>query len=156
MKIKIGKNPYIVIASIFACLFFSHSAYAGTSISISSSNDVSFGNIQPSSSGDILTASDTVNINTDCSAGANIYVSATDGGSTSLINDAADSNNEIIALPGTTIGVTSLALQNNTWGFNTANDGTYYGLPTYANASDHIAYSGTDTTVPIHYGKPNS
>ena len=155
MKIKIGKNPYIVIASIFACLFLSHSTYASSNISIANSGDIiSFGDIKASSTGTMATATDELTITTDCDAGSNIYISAVNDPNvgTSLVNHAATSNNEITTITGTTIGSTALALTNNTWGFNTVDNGTYYGLPTYVNGNIAPIYVGTDTTVPIYYG----
>ncbi|MBR3365974.1 InlB B-repeat-containing protein, partial [Candidatus Saccharibacteria bacterium] len=123
-------------------------------IYISSSGNASFGKVNPSSSGSIATAQDTLSISTNCSAGFNIYISAVNDSATgtSLINNASDSNNEITTLTGTTIGTTAKALENNTWGFNTVNNNTYYGLPAHANAMDHAIYSGTNTSIPIYYG----
>lgn len=151
-----------IVCGILGTVFFSHSVYAGTNISVANSNNViAFDKVQSSSSGTVTTASDTLTITTDCSAGSNVYISAVSGSSsgTSLVNNAADSNNTISALSGTTIGSTALALSNNTWGFNTDNsasganngNGIYYGLPTYANAMEHAIYSGTNTTIPIYY-----
>ncbi|MBR3365962.1 InlB B-repeat-containing protein [Candidatus Saccharibacteria bacterium] len=161
-RLNFGSNSFnctllrgllVIFVSLFTCFLFSHSAYAGTSISIANTGEtITFSKVQPSSSGTVTTASDTLTITTDCSAGYNVYISGINGGSTSLVNNAANSNNEISALSGTTIGTTALALQNNTWGFNTVNSDTYYGLPNFVNATDHAIYSGTNTNVPIYYG----
>ena len=142
-----------IITAFLSLFFFSHSAYAGSSISIANSDStIAFDKVQPTSSGTITTAMDTITVTTDCSAGYNIYISGVNGGSTSLVNNTANSNNEIGTLSGTTIGGTSLALQNNTWGLNTINDGTYYGLSAYADATDHAIYSGTSNSISIYYG----
>ena len=151
---------FVFFASLFACFLFSNSAHAVVTnggadfIYISSSGNASFGKVNPSSSGSIATAQDTLSISTNCSAGFNIYISAVNDSATgtSLINNTANSNNEISTLSGTTIGSTALALQDNTWGFNTVNNNTYYGLPTHANAMDHAIYSGTGGSIPIYYG----
>ena len=141
------------LLSVFSCVFFSQYVHAGSNISIANSNStISFGNIKPSISGTMATATDELTITTDCAAGSNVYISAMNGSNTSLVNNAANSNNEIIALGGTTIGATALALQGDTWGFNIVDDGTYYGLPAYANSTDHAVYTGTDVTIPIYYG----
>ena len=146
---------YAIIVSIFACFFFSYSAHANSSISIANSGDtISFGDIKASSTGTMASATDELTITTDCSAGSNVYISAINdvSSSTNLVNNAATINNEISTMPGTTIGTTALALQNNTWGFNTVDDGTFYGLPTYANGTTTPIYAGTNTTIPIYYG----
>ncbi|MBR3365556.1 InlB B-repeat-containing protein [Candidatus Saccharibacteria bacterium] len=156
---RLVKSSLLALFILASGIFFSHSVYAGTSISISnSSNNISFTSVKPSASGSVTTATDTIDITTDCSAGSNVYISAVDGSSygTNLVNNAAASNNTISTLSGTTIGTTALSLENNTWGFNTdstaASNGNYYGLPAYTNATDHAIYSGTNTTVPIYYG----
>ncbi|MBR3366018.1 InlB B-repeat-containing protein [Candidatus Saccharibacteria bacterium] len=148
---------FVVFTSLFtlfcSCFLFSHSAYAGTNISISNSSEtISFDKVQPTSAGVITRATDTLTVTTDCSAGYNVYISSTNGGGTSLVNNTTDSNNEITALSGTTIGSTALALSNNTWGFNTVSGDTYYGLPAYTDAMNHTIYSGTNDSVSIYYG----
>ncbi len=165
----LGVISTMFVMALLGGIFFSHSAYAGTSISIASgssgnNNVISFGNVKPSNSGSVVTASDELTITTDCAAGSNVYISATNNSTTgtNLVNNAGSSNNTIATLSGTTIGTTALSLENNTWGFNTDNsatssganngNGVYYGLPTYANATDHAIYSGANTTVPIYYG----
>ena len=91
MRIKgIGITLGVVLAS---SLFFSNSVSAASSISVSSSGEVSFGDVSPSPSGTLVTGQDTLNINTDCAAGTNVYATSTNGGSTSLINTNAVSNN---------------------------------------------------------------
>ncbi len=151
----LGVISTMFVMALLGGTFFSHSAYAGTSISVANTgNTISFGSVKPSNSGSVATATDTLTITTDCSAGSNVYISAVNGSATgtNLVNNAGSSNNTISTLSGTTIGTTALALENNTWGFNTTDNNTYYGLPAFANATDHAIYSGTNTTVPIYYG----
>ena len=160
---KIG----LVLAVVFGLALMStgERVYAEASISISNSaNLISFGNVKPGTSGSVATASDELTITTECSAGSNVYISATNDSDTgtNLVNHGASSNNTISALTGTTIGTTAKALENNTWGFNTDNsatssganngNGVYYGLPTYEDATSKAIYAGTNTTVPIYYG----
>ncbi|MBR3366129.1 hypothetical protein IKG48_03365, partial [Candidatus Saccharibacteria bacterium] len=69
---------FVFFASLFACFLFSNSAHAVVTnggadfIYISSSGNASFGKVNPSSSGSIATAQDTLSISTNCSAGFNI------------------------------------------------------------------------------------
>ena len=150
---KIG----LVLAVVFGLALMStgEMVYAEASISISNNaNLISFGDVKPGTSGSVATASDELTITTECSAGSNVYISATNDSDTgtNLVNHGASSNNTISALTGTTIGTTAKALENNTWGFNTTNNNTYYGLPTYEDATSKAIYAGTNTTVPIYYG----
>ena len=147
-----------ILAILMGGLFFSHSAYAGTSISVSSQGNLSFGSIKPSSAGDIVTATDNLNITTDCSAGANIYISAVNGSATgtNLVNNAGSSNNTISTVSGTTVGNsnTAVALSNNTWGFNkTSGSNSYYGLPAYSGSVSNPLYTNAinGSTLPVYY-----
>ncbi|MBR3366002.1 hypothetical protein IKG48_02695, partial [Candidatus Saccharibacteria bacterium] len=52
-----------IVCGILGTVFFSHSVYAGTNISVANSNNViAFDKVQPSSSGTVTTASDTLTI----------------------------------------------------------------------------------------------
>ena len=148
--------------SLLGSALFSHSAYAASYVNVSSSAPeglVSFSKVQPSSSGEISTASDTLTINTNCSAGYSVYVSATSSGDTNLTNDSAASNNVILP-SSATVGSTSAVLSPNTWGINGSSsdvsENKYFGLPTYADATNNplVTKSNveTETTVPIYYG----
>ncbi|MBR3414967.1 InlB B-repeat-containing protein [Candidatus Saccharibacteria bacterium] len=120
---------------------------------------MSFSKVQPSSAGEISTASDTLTINTNCSAGYSVYVSATSSGDTNLTNDSA-ANNNVILPSSATVGSTSAVLSPNTWGINGSSsdvsENKYFGLPTYADATNNplVTKSNveTETTVPIYYG----
>ena len=158
--------------ALFACaillsgFLFSHSAYATTPyLNVSSGAPdglISFSKVQPSSAGTMATASDTLTVNTNCMAGYNVYVSAINGGETSLVNDAAaSSGNNVIMAASATVGGTSAVLSANTWGVNGNSadvaDGKYFGLPTYANATDNPLVTmsnleSEETTIPIYYG----
>ena len=134
------------------------SVYAETSISISSTGNISFGEIQPGSASDMATAQDNLDIITSCAAGVNIYISAvkdSDSG-TNLINNTATSDNTISTVSGTTVGDddTAVDLENNTWGFNkTENSSSYYGLPDYSSEVSNPLYTNVagDSTVPVYF-----
>ncbi len=159
-------SVFTMATSVFTFSFlFSQTAYAGSNISVSSSGTVSFGKVLPSSTGTTVTGEDTLSIDTDCSAGANVYATSINGGSTSLINQAAKAQDEnansgvstdpasyTINTSSSAIGSASV-LANNTWGLNTINNNTYYGLPAYSTTSLPTAiYTGTNSTVPVYYG----
>ena len=153
----------IILLGLLTSQFFSHSAYATAPyLNFSSSAPtglVSFSKVQPSSTGKMSTASDTLTVNTNCTVGYNVYVSATSTGSTNLTNDSATSDN-IISTSSATMGGTSAVLSANTWGVNGSSsdvaEGKYFGLPTYAEATSNplVTKSAVDasSTVPIYYG----
>lgn len=151
---KTGLAVVAILAVFLSAIFlYSDSVYAEVTLTISNSGEtISFDKVQPSSSGTITKATDTLSVDTNCTEGVDVYLSAVSGGSTSLVNNTANSNNEISTLSNTTIGTTAFALSNNTWGFNIVDNNTYYGLPTYANALSHVVYSGTNSSIPIYYG----
>ncbi|MBR3414946.1 InlB B-repeat-containing protein [Candidatus Saccharibacteria bacterium] len=105
------------------------------------------------------TAQDTLTVNTNCTVGYSVYVSATSSGDTNLTNDSAASNNVILP-SSATVGGTSAVLSPNTWGINGSSsdvsENKYFGLPTYADATNNplVTKSNveTETTVPIYYG----
>ena len=157
-------------------MLFSHSAYAAD-ISISSSGEFSFGEVQPSNTGTLVTGEDELSVSTTCSEGVSVYATSVNNSETgtSLINEAAKSldtsgTNEsayTISTSTNTVGSGSAtALANNTWGLNTnateAGNNLYYGLPAYSASSlppaiytgalpagTGDAYTGT---IPVYYG----
>ena len=151
--------------SLLASIFFSHSAYATAPyLNVSSGAPeglVKFEKVQPSATGEMSTAQDNLTINTNCSIGYNVYISATNNGDTNLTNDSASGlGNNIISTSSATVGGTATALSPNTWGINgnsvDASDNKYFGLPTYAKATDNPLVTKASvveqTTVPIYYG----
>ncbi|MBR3414992.1 hypothetical protein IKG73_03225, partial [Candidatus Saccharibacteria bacterium] len=109
------------------------------------------------------TASDTLTINTNCSAGYSVYVSAINGGDTNLTNDSASaisSGNNTITASSATVGGTSTVLSPNTWGINAnsadVSENKYFGLPSYSSATTTALTTKADvetsSTVPIYYG----
>ncbi|MBR3415016.1 InlB B-repeat-containing protein, partial [Candidatus Saccharibacteria bacterium] len=142
--------------------FFSHSAYGASYLNVSSSAPeglVKFSKVQPSSSGEMSTAQDTLTVNTNCTVGYSVYVSAINGGDTNLTNDSASGNNTISA-SSATVGGTSTVLSPNTWGINAnssdVSENKYFGLPSYSSATTTAlttkANVETSSTVPIYYG----
>ena len=150
--------------TIFGSFFiFAHPAYAAYEVGISSSGLVDLGEIMPSPSSGALsnTASDTITITTNCSAGYNVYATGTNGGSTSLVdtthgNTIATSANAITS-PNT--------LAPNTWGLvanqASATNGNFSGLPAYTTNLSSISPIYTagsteasirDDHIPVYYG----
>ncbi len=171
---KVRAAASFLLIFVFGSLF-SQTAYAVSNISVSNSGTVSFGKVQPSSSGTIATGEDTLAISTDCEAGVNVYATSVNGSSTgtSLINQVAKSQDSgdtasasyTINTSSSAIG-SAAALTNNTWGLNTnsteAANNSYYGLPAYSStslpstiftgalpASSGSTYAGD---VPVYYG----
>ena len=159
----VNKKLVFLVAMIMGGCFFSCSATYATApylnFSSGSGGTVSFDKVQPSSTGEPTTASDTLTINTNCTVGYSVYVSATSTGDTNLTNSSAASDN-IIAASSATVGGTSAVLSPDTWGINSnsteAAAGRYFGLPTYAAAMDEPlavkTSAATTTTVTIYYG----
>ncbi|MBR3414857.1 InlB B-repeat-containing protein [Candidatus Saccharibacteria bacterium] len=152
----------LALAILSGGFLFSHSAYGASYLNVSSSAPeglVKFSKVQPSSTGSMSTAQDTLTINTNCTVGYSVYVSATSTGDTNLTNSAAANNNTISA-SNTTVGSTATVLSPDTWGINAnssdVSDGKYYGLPTYASAMNTALTTKSNveisTTVPIYYG----
>ena len=137
-----------LFVNLFSFGLFSDSAYAASDISVSSSGKVSFGKVLASSTGSMVTGEDTLNISTDCEAGANVYATSVNGSNTgtNMVNLAAkeqdsggtNASTYTINTSSSAIGSAS-ALSNNTWGLNTnateASNGLYYGLPAYSASS---------------------
>ena len=107
------------------------------------------------------TAQDTLTVNTNCTVGYSVYVSATSSGNTNLTNDSASaSGNNTIAPSSAAVGGTATVLSANTWGINASSsdvsDGKYFGLPAYASATASALTTRSNvaeqTTVPIYYG----
>ena len=127
-----SKLAVIAILAVFSGLFFSRPAYATFSISIGSDGAVNLGDITPTPTSGVLsnTGLDNVSITTNCSAGYNVYATATKDGSTSLVDD--EHNNSIPASSNSI--ATPAALANNTWGIIAGSGSTptaFAGLPAY-------------------------
>ena len=157
--VQVSQIVRLALLGLLTSQFFSHSAYATAPyLNFSSSAPsglVSFSKVQPSSAGEMSTASDTLTVNTNCTVGYNVYVSATSTGDTNLTNDSASTGN-VISASSAVVGGTSTALSANTWGINSIDDNTYYGLPSYAQATTNPLVAktsvSTTSTVPIYYG----
>ncbi len=153
-----------VFTLLLGTFLFSHSAYAASYLNVSSGapgGTVTFSKVQPTSSGEMSTASDTLTVNTNCTVGYSVYVSAINGGDTNLTNDSASaSGNNTIAPSSATVGGTATVLSADTWGINASSsdvsDGKYFGLPAYASATTTALTTRSnvdeETTVPIYYG----
>ena len=160
---KKAKVLFAAITIFGGFFIFAHPAYAAYEVGISSSGLVDLGEIMPSPSSGALsnTASDTVTVTTNCSAGYNVYATGTNGGSTSLVdtthgNTIATSANAI-TLPNT--------LAPNTWGLvanqASATNGNFSGLPAYTTNLSSISPIYTagkteasirDDHIPVYYG----
>lgn len=156
--LSIKRLGLLVLLAFSGSIFFSGSAYAAFSASVSGTNTINFtevdtGNpsIRPSAAGVLGVGSDRVSVTTDCTAGYSLYVTATDTGGTSLKRSGATAaeltnpSNVIVASSTATGSETTLA--KDTWGVGKIAT-AFAGLQEYR--------PDMETLTPLYTGLSNS